>query len=164
MKSVFVDAKLQRFLQLVRSHFRPRRECTQRVLLDLAFPNVLHAEGEQRVLLGAADCDAGDSAAIGHGEDDLSGPIVGTDLNPAASGDELAAFERVAERFGVSVVVPVGDVQREESLLVGERAVVVDLVAIDPLRMTFGDREQLLIGAIRHAGREFDPKSDALSN
>ena len=59
-------------LQLVRSHFRPRRERADRVLLDFAFPDFVHAEGEERVLVGAADGDAGDSAAVGDGEDDLS--------------------------------------------------------------------------------------------
>ena len=83
----------QRFLKLVRSHFHPGRERTQHVLSDLAFPDLVHAEGEERVVLGAADRDACDSAAVGDGENDLSRAVVGTDLNPAASGDELAAFE-----------------------------------------------------------------------
>ena len=118
-------------------------------MLHFALPDPVPAEGEERVLVLAAEADAGDAAAVGHGQDDLRGAIVGADLDAAARGDELAAFERVAHGLRTRVVIPIRDVEMEKPLLVRERAVVIDLVGIDPLRVTFGDGQQPLIGAIR---------------
>jgi hypothetical protein len=62
------------------------------MLLDFAFPDLVSAEGIERVFVLAADGDGGDAAAIRDGEDDLGGAVVGADLDAAFGGDELTAF------------------------------------------------------------------------
>ena len=62
------------------------------MLLNLAFPDLVHAEREQHVVLWPADGNSGHSAAAGDREDDLSRPVVRADLNAATSRDELTAF------------------------------------------------------------------------
>lgn len=63
------------------------------MLLDFAFPDLVAAEGVESVFVLAADGDAGDAATVRNGEDDLSGAVVGADLDTALGGDELTAFE-----------------------------------------------------------------------
>src|ERR1035441_8501712 len=126
------------------------------MLPDFALPNSVSAEGIQRGLVRAAEGDTDDPAAVGYGENDLRRTIVGADLHTATRGDELAAFNGVADTFRAGIVVPISDVQVEELLFIGERAVGLDLVAIDPLRVALGDREQPLVGPVSHAGGEFD--------
>ena len=130
------------------------------MLPDLAFPDLRHAQRIERVLLWPADRDAGHPTAIGSRDDDLRRPIVGGDLNSAPGGNELPAFVLVAQRFGTGVVIPVFDVQMEKAFFVAQRAVGLDLVTVRPLRVPLGDRQQPLIGAIRHPGRKFDSPID----
>src|SRR5262249_53158452 len=111
------------------------------VLLHLAFPDFVPAERKERVLLSSAEGHGGDATAVGNCEDHLRGPIVGGDLDPAPRGDELPAFDRVADALRPSVVVPVRDMEVEDPLLVWERAVGCDLVTVHPLRVTLGDGE-----------------------
>ena len=132
------------------------------MLLDFAFPDLGHAEGVERVLAFAADGDAGDATAIRDGEDDLSGAVVGADLDAALGGDELTAFLRVTEAFCARVVVPILDVEVEEALFVYQRAVVGDLIAVGPLRVAFADGEEPLVGTKGHAGGEVDAGIDLL--
>ena len=84
------------------------------MLLDFAFPNLVHAERKERVHFRPTDGHTGDSAAVRHGQDDLRWPIVGTNLNPTTGRDELAAFQRITKRFWTGVVVPIGHLKREE--------------------------------------------------
>ncbi len=149
-------------LQLVRHHLRPRAPCTERMLLDLAFPDLGHAEGVERVLVLTADGDSGDATAIRDGEDDLGGAVVGADLDAALRGDELTAFLRVAEALRARVVVPILDVEVEEAFFVYQRAVVGGLITVGPLRVTFADGEEPLIGKKSHAGGEVDACIDLL--
>ena len=62
------------------------------MLLDLAFPDLVSAEGIERVLVLAADGDGGEAAFVGDGEDDLGGAVVGADLDAALGGDKWTAF------------------------------------------------------------------------
>ena len=147
--------------QLGADDLRPRREGAHRVMLHLAPPDLVAAEGEERVLVLAAEADAEDAGAVGHGEDDLGGAVIGGDLDADAGRDEQAPLQRVAHRFRAGVVVPIGDVVPEEALLVGERAVVGDLVAARPLRGALGHREQPSIRAIGQAGGMLQAGVDA---
>ena len=79
------------------------------MLPDFALPNSVSAEGEQRVLVRASEGDTDDTAAVGYGENDLRRTIVGGDLHAATSGDELAAFNGVADILRASVIVPISD-------------------------------------------------------
>jgi hypothetical protein len=88
------------------------------VLLDFAFPYLVSAESEKRVFVLPADGHTSHAATIRHGENDLSGAVVGADLHAALRGDKLAAFERVADAFSARVVFPIGDVEVEEALFV----------------------------------------------
>jgi hypothetical protein len=92
--------------QLRAADFRPRRERAHRMLPDFALPNSVPAESEQRVLVRAAEGDTDDTAAVGYGENDLRRTIVGADLHAATRGDELAAFNGVADTFRAGIVVP----------------------------------------------------------
>ncbi len=132
------------------------------MLLDFAFPDLVAAEGVERVLVLATNGDGGDAAAIRDGEDDLGGAVVGADLDAALGGDELTAFLRVAEAFRTGVVVPILDVEVEEALFVNERAVISYLITVGPLRVAFGDAEEPLIGAEGHASGEFDASINLL--
>jgi hypothetical protein len=62
------------------------------VLLDFAFPDLVSAEGIERVFVLAADGDGGDAAFVGDGEDDLGGAVVGVDLDAALRSDEWMTF------------------------------------------------------------------------
>ena len=79
-------------LQLIRHHLRPRVPRTDGMLLDLAFPDLVSAEGIERVRVLAADGDGGDAAFDGDGEDDLGGAVGGADLDAALGGGEWTAF------------------------------------------------------------------------
>jgi hypothetical protein len=143
-------------LQLIGRHLRPRAPRSHRMLLHFALPDLGATEGVERVLVLAAEGDAGDAGAVGDGEDYLGRTIIGADLNAAARRAELTALERVADALGAGVVVPVGDVQGEESFLVRQFAIAGDLIAVDPLRVPLGHRQQPLVGAVGQAGRELD--------
>ena len=113
-------------------HLGPRRKRPHCVVLYFAFPDLVAAESEQCVSVLASKTDTDHAAAVGDRENDLCGAIIGSDLNATASGNELPAFDGVAHRLGSGVVIPVGDVQVKEAFLVGERAVVIDLLAVNP--------------------------------
>lgn len=62
-----------RWLQLVRHHLHPWRPRTEYLLLDIAFPDLVSAEGVKHVFVFTADGDGVDAAFVGDGEDDLAG-------------------------------------------------------------------------------------------
>jgi hypothetical protein len=61
------------------------------VVLYFAFPDLVAAEGEERVFVFATEGDTSDAASGGDGKDDLPGAVVGADLHAAFRSDELAA-------------------------------------------------------------------------
>ncbi len=67
------------------------------MVLHFAFPNSVAAKRKQCVPVFATEADARHTTAVGDGENDLSWAIVGTDLNTAASRNELPAFDGVTQ-------------------------------------------------------------------
>src|SRR5260221_3780271 len=98
--------------------------------LHLALPYLVATKGKEGVQLSSAETDSSNRAPVRHREDDLSRAVIGAHLNARARRDEHLALLCVANRLRASIVLPIGDVQPEETLLVGQRSVGVDLIAV----------------------------------
>ena len=120
-------------LKLRPGHGRPRAPRAHRMLPNFALPNSIAAKGEQCVQIPAADRHSGDPGIVWHRKDDLRWAVVRTDLYAAFSRKKLASLDRVAHGFRPRVVLPVVDVQVEETLFVHERTILLHLIAVSPL-------------------------------
>ena len=97
---------------------------------------------------GAAEAEVGDPA-VGRGDDALTRPGWSQTWMPMRRRDIQPAVAVDAHAVGAGVVGGVGRVQVEELLLVRQRAVGLDLVAVDPVAGVVGDVEQRLVGRER---------------
>lgn len=113
------------------------------MLLYLAFPDAIATERKQCVKVFASQTYAGHTATVGHRENHLSWTIVGADLYAATSCYKLPTFDRVVQRLRDRVVIPIGHMQMKELLFIRQRAVFVNLITADPLRVPFRDREEI---------------------
>ena len=99
---------------------------------------------------------------FGVGMMQLTRPGLVADLNAHPRGDVQPAVAVDAHAVGAAVVGRVGHVQVVVLLLVRQRAVRLDLVAVDPVRAAVGDVEQRLVGRERDAVGELQPGVDDL--
>ena len=84
------------------------------------------------------------------------------DLDAEARGDVEIAVAVDLEAVGKALVVFVAGVQVEVALFVGERAVGLDDVTVNPVRAVVGDVEQRLVGRERDAVGELEAGVDDL--
>ncbi len=100
--------------------------------------------------------------AVGRGDDavDPAGLVADLDAHPGRDVEPAVAVD--AHAVGAGVVGGVGDVQVIILLLVGKRAVGLDLVAVDPVGAAVGDVEQRLVGRERDAVGELQAGVDDL--
>src|ERR1039458_3352981 len=101
--------------------------------VEFAFENLVAARRKNRVELCAAETQIGD-ASVRCGNDTLHAAGLVADLDAEARGDVKASVAVAAHSARAAVVVPVALVQPVITLLVGERAVGLDDVAINPVR------------------------------
>src|SRR4030095_10630554 len=106
--------------------------------LHLAFVDFVAAGGEQCRKLFAAEGEGG-ALAVGGGEDAVDAAALVADLHAQARGDVEAAIDIDAHAVAARIVGGVGGVQPVILLLVGERAVGLDLIAVNPVRTIVAD-------------------------
>lgn len=82
------------------------------------------------------------------------------ELDAHARGDIEPAVAVDPHAVRAGVVGRVGRVQVVVALLVGERTVGLDLIAVDPVAAAFGDIQERLVGRCRHAVGELQPGVD----
>ena len=121
--------------------------------------NAIAAGGEERLKIRTAEAEVGD-LAVGRGDDAVHAARLVADLDAHPRRDVEAAVAIDADAVGAGVVGRVGHVEVEESLLVGQRAIGLDLIAIDPMTAIIGDVEQRLVGREGDAVGELQSRVD----
>src|SRR5262249_17325683 len=104
----------------------------------------------------AAEAEIG-NLTVGRWDNAVHAPGLVAHLNAQPRGHIEPAVPVHAHAIGSAVVCAIGHMQVVVALLVGERTVRLDLVAVDPVRPRVGHVEQRLIGGKSNAVGEFQP-------
>lgn len=128
---------------------------------EFSFIDLVVAGGIQRIEILATEDEVGD-AAVGGRDDRVHAAGLVADLDAEACGDVEIAVAVDLEAVGKALVVFVAGVQVEVALFVGERAVGLDDVTVNPVRAVVGDVEQRLVRRERDAVGELEAGVDDL--